>query len=126
MKCCTLLHFRYVCDSRKLKKVRAKKIRVARKNSHKDTVNLDNACASDMQNISVSDEPVDVAIQRRVAQASHKHKKKYSDNKGSSNETSETQCKKCRENLLFSFTTTNSFSYIIKISFINILNLAIT
>ncbi|KYQ48552.1 Polynucleotide 5'-hydroxyl-kinase NOL9 [Trachymyrmex zeteki] len=91
MKCCTLLHFRYVCDSRKLKKVRAKKIRVARKNSHKDTVNLDNACASDMQNISVSDEPVDVAIQRRVAQASHKHKKKYSDNKGSSNETSETQ-----------------------------------
>ncbi|KYM83239.1 Polynucleotide 5'-hydroxyl-kinase NOL9 [Atta colombica] len=64
------------------------------KNSHKDTtVNLvDDACASDMQNIFSLDEPVDISIQRRATQISLKHKIKCSDNKGSSNETdSETQ-----------------------------------
>ena len=78
-----------------------KKMHASLKNSHKDTtVNLvDDACASDMQNIFSLDEPVDISIQRRAAQISLKHKIKCSDNKGSSNETdSETQCKKCREN----------------------------
>ena len=74
-------------------------MRAAFKNNHEGTnVNLvDDACASDMQNIFSLDEP-DTSIQRRAAQASLKHKKKYSDNKGSSNRTSETQCTKCREN----------------------------
>ncbi|EGI57243.1 PREDICTED: polynucleotide 5'-hydroxyl-kinase NOL9 [Acromyrmex echinatior] len=68
-------------------------MRAAFKNNHEGTnVNLvDDACASDMQNIFSLDEPVDTSIQRRAAQASLKHKKKYSDNKGSSNRTSETQ-----------------------------------
>lgn len=78
---------------KKLRGKRLKKMRAAFKNNHEGTnVNLvDDACASDMQNIFSLDEPVDTSIQRRAAQASLKHKKKYSDNKGSSNRTSETQ-----------------------------------
>ena len=104
MKCCILFHFYYVCDSRKKlrgkSRKRMKKMHATLKNSHKNTtVNLiDDACASDMQNIFSLDEPVDISVQRRAAQISLKHKIKCSDNKGSSNETSETQCKKCREN----------------------------
>ncbi|KYN15327.1 Polynucleotide 5'-hydroxyl-kinase NOL9 [Trachymyrmex cornetzi] len=66
-------------------------MRTARKNKD-TTVNIvDDACTSDMQNIFSLDEPVDTVIQRRTTQTSLKHEKKYSDNKGSSNETSETQ-----------------------------------
>ncbi|KYN38311.1 Polynucleotide 5'-hydroxyl-kinase NOL9 [Trachymyrmex septentrionalis] len=69
-------------------------MRAARKNSHEvTTVNLvDDVYASDssdMQNIFSLDEPIDTSIQRRAVQASLKHKKQYSDNKGNSNETSE-------------------------------------
>ena len=90
-------------------------MRAARKNSHEvTTVNLVDVYASDssdMQNIFSLDEPIDTSIQRRAVQASLKHKKQYSDNKGNSNETSEfTQCKECRE-LIF-------FIYIIAINFV--------
>ena len=73
MKCCTLLYFWYICVSRKkLRGKRLKKMRAAFKNNHEGTnVNLvDDACASDMQNIFSLDEPVDTSIQRRAAQAS--------------------------------------------------------